>query len=73
LPLLHVDAYRLSSPLELEDLDLEHDMAACVTVVEWGAGMAEALAPAHLLVTIERRDDDTRRVGLAPVDGSARG
>jgi tRNA threonylcarbamoyl adenosine modification protein YjeE len=73
LPLLHVDAYRLSSPLELEDLDLEHDMGACVTVVEWGAGMAESLAPSHLLVTIERRDDDTRRVGLAPVDGSARG
>jgi tRNA threonylcarbamoyladenosine biosynthesis protein TsaE len=62
LPLLHVDAYRLGSPTELDDLDLEHDTASCVTVVEWGRGMAEGLADAPLVISIERRDDDTRRV-----------
>ena len=35
-----------------------------MTVVEWGEGMVEQLADAHLLVRIERRDDDARHVGL---------
>ena len=34
--LIHVDAYRLSSAYELEDLDL--DFEANVTVIEWGKG-----------------------------------
>ncbi|NUO34402.1 MAG: tRNA (adenosine(37)-N6)-threonylcarbamoyltransferase complex ATPase subunit type 1 TsaE, partial [Dermatophilaceae bacterium] len=35
--LVHVDAYRLGSALELDDLDLDADLDASVTVVEWGA------------------------------------
>src|ERR1700749_1152306 len=35
-PLVHADAYRLGSVLELDDLDLDTDTAAAVTVVEWG-------------------------------------
>ena len=42
--LVHVDAYRLSSPAELDDLDLEATVAESVTVVEWGQGIAEGLA-----------------------------
>lgn len=41
-PLVHVDAYRLGSAVELEDLDI--DVAGSVVVVEWGEGMAEHLA-----------------------------
>jgi tRNA threonylcarbamoyladenosine biosynthesis protein TsaE len=67
-PLLHVDAYRLESLDELDDLDLEHDTATAVTVVEWGAGRAEGLADGHLLVTLQRHDDDTRSVTLTPVN-----
>ena len=42
--LVHADAYRLGSVSELDDLDLDTDTAASVTVVEWGEGMAEGLA-----------------------------
>lgn len=52
--LIHADAYRLRSLAELDDLDLDASVADCVTVVEWGAGLAEALADSHLEVTLER-------------------
>lgn len=51
-PLVHVDAYRLGSGAELEDLDL--DLARSVVVVEWGRGMAEDLADAWWDVELER-------------------
>ena len=35
-----------------------------MTVVEWGEGKVEQLADAHLVVRIERRDDDIRVVEL---------
>jgi tRNA threonylcarbamoyladenosine biosynthesis protein TsaE len=55
VPLVHVDAYRLETLDELDDLDLDTDVDAAVTVVEWGAGLAERLAESHLEVAIERR------------------
>jgi tRNA threonylcarbamoyl adenosine modification protein YjeE len=51
-PLVHVDAYRLSDPVELDDLDI--DFAGSIVVVEWGRGMVEALAPQRLEIDIER-------------------
>jgi tRNA threonylcarbamoyladenosine biosynthesis protein TsaE len=51
-PLVHADAYRLGSALELDDLDLDTDTAASVTVVEWGEGLAEGLAADRLEITI---------------------
>lgn len=50
--LLHADAYRLGSTLELDDLDLDTDTATSVTVVEWGEGLAEGLAADRLEITI---------------------
>ena len=50
--LVHVDAYRLSSPAEVDDLDLDADLERSVTVVEWGGGLVEELAPGWLDVTI---------------------
>lgn len=50
--LVHADAYRLGSALELDDLDLDADTAASVTVVEWGEGLAEGLAADRLDVEI---------------------
>lgn len=41
-PLVHVDAYRLGSAAELDDLDL--DLVRSVVVIEWGRGIAEQLA-----------------------------
>ncbi len=51
-PLVHADAYRLGSSLELDDLDLDTDTAAAVTVVEWGEGLAEGLAADRLEISI---------------------
>ena len=52
--LVHVDAYRLGGAAELDDLDLDASLDSAVTVVEWGAGLAEALADTHLEITITR-------------------
>jgi tRNA threonylcarbamoyladenosine biosynthesis protein TsaE len=54
LPLVHVDAYRLASLAEVDDLDLDVDTAEAVTVVEWGAGLVEQLADSRLEVVLAR-------------------
>ncbi len=51
--LVHADAYRLGSRAEVDDLDLDTDLATAVTVVEWGAGLVEDLADSFLTVSIE--------------------
>jgi len=53
--LVHADAYRLGSAIELDDLDLDTDTASSVTVVEWGEGMAEGLAADRLEIAIAAR------------------
>jgi tRNA threonylcarbamoyladenosine biosynthesis protein TsaE len=73
--LVHVDAYRLGGVDELDDLDLDTALDEAVTVVEWGEGLAESLAPDRLDVVIRRRrgadvmdpDADERRVRITPV------
>jgi tRNA threonylcarbamoyladenosine biosynthesis protein TsaE len=50
--LVHADAYRLASPAEVDDLDLDADVSTSVTVVEWGEGLVEGLAADRLEVTI---------------------
>lgn len=68
--LVHVDAYRLASLAEVDDLDLDVDAAESVTVVEWGAGLAERLADARLDVTLTRApDSEQRTVVLHPHGG----
>ncbi len=69
VPLVHVDAYRLDGLEELDDLDLDTDLVDAAVVVEWGEGLAERLAEEHLLVRLDRRDDDVR---VATLDGPAR-
>ena len=48
----HIDAYRLSSAAELDDLDI--DYARSISVIEWGRGFAEGLSESLLEITIER-------------------
>ncbi len=70
LPLVHVDAYRLGGVVEVDDLDLDADLADSVTLVEWGGGLVERLADAHLEVRIERDDEtEVRRAVLLPTGG----
>lgn len=54
VPLVHVDAYRLGGAAELDDLDLDAEVATSVTVVEWGHGLADRLAPEQLQVHLDR-------------------
>ena len=53
-PLVHVDAYRLSSAEELDDLGLDESLPTAVTVVEWGTGLAEGLSDSRLEIDIRR-------------------
>ena len=70
-PLVHVDAYRLAGLAELDDLDLDTSLEEAVTVVEWGTGVAEALADDRLEVEILRAHADdageTRTLRLTAV------
>ena len=61
--LVHVDAYRLDGPLELDDLDLDSDLDRSVVVVEWGEGLAERLSPTRVQVHLERATGTTPRPG----------
>ena len=68
IPLLHVDAYRLGSLAEVDDMDLDVAIEDSVTVVEWGAGLVEQLTDARLEVSIERApESEVRSVRLTPV------
>jgi tRNA threonylcarbamoyladenosine biosynthesis protein TsaE len=66
VPLVHVDAYRLTGMADVDDLDLDATTEEAVTVVEWGHGLVEQLADEHLVVELSRRDDDVRTVRLVP-------
>ena len=73
-PLVHVDAYRLGGLDELDALDLDASLEECVTVVEWGHGLAEGLAEEYLevllsgntvrTITLERHGERWARLAL---------
>ena len=71
--LVHADAYRLGSVLEMDDLDLDTDTATSVTVVEWGEGLAEGLAADRLEVAITPAavPHAVQADGAPPEDGDA--
>jgi tRNA threonylcarbamoyladenosine biosynthesis protein TsaE len=66
--LVHVDAYRLDSLAEVDDLDLDSDLDRSVVVVEWGEGRVDFLSASRVDVIIARGDDDVeeaRRVAIS--------
>lgn len=70
VPLVHVDAYRLGSLDEVDDLDLDVSIADSVTVVEWGSGLVEQLTDARLEIKLSRQtDSEVRELELVPVGG----
>ena len=68
--LVHADAYRLGNRAEVDDLDLDTDLATAVTVVEWGEGLVEDLAPSFLSVRIsaDEQPGDADRYDTAEAD-----
>jgi tRNA threonylcarbamoyl adenosine modification protein YjeE len=65
IPLVHVDAYRLGSPAELDDLDIPFNEA--IVLVEWGKGLTEGIAENWLEININRDttgETETRKVEI---------
>jgi tRNA threonylcarbamoyl adenosine modification protein YjeE len=60
-PLVHVDAYRVGSAMELDDLDV--DLDGSVVIVEWGRGMVDGLRETWWEVELDREVH-----GIAPGD-----
>ena len=57
--LVHVDAYRLNSAVELDDLDI--DFANSIVVVEWARDYIDGIAEHWLQVDINRESEDESR------------
>jgi tRNA threonylcarbamoyladenosine biosynthesis protein TsaE len=49
---VHIDAYRLSAPRELDDLDIDYQNS--ISVIEWGKGFTDGLSESLLEIEIER-------------------
>lgn len=65
ITLVHVDAYRLHG--DLDDLGIDEDLEQAVVVVEWGEGVVEGFSDSHLLISMQRHDDDSRTLHLTGV------
>lgn len=68
--LIHVDAYRVEDALDLETIDLDTELEHSVTVVEWGAGKVEALAPERFEIHLEDEgegEEDSRQIRLVAI------
>lgn len=64
--LVHVDAYRLGSAVELDDLDI--DFVRSIVVIEWPRDFLDSQLTSFLKLKIDRtRDDDIREVELTRV------
>ena len=61
--LVHVDAYRLSSPAEFDDLDIDFENS--IVLVEWGKGLTEGVSDSWLEIEIDRRSsEDIRELSI---------
>jgi tRNA threonylcarbamoyl adenosine modification protein YjeE len=64
--LVHVDAYRLGSAIELDDLDIDFENS--IVVVEWARDFLEGYAENYLRLEINRNsDDETREVEVQAI------
>lgn len=55
-PLVHVDAYRVQSLIDVDSLDLDASLEDSVTVVEWGMDRVEQLTDSYLLIHLGRTE-----------------
>ena len=64
IPFVHIDAYRLSNPRELDDLDIDYSNS--ISVIEWGKGFTEGLAESILEIEIERfLESEDRKISIS--------
>ena len=64
--LLHVDAYRLNSLAEIQDLDLVSDLSHAVVIVEWPREMVNDLSekPIKIKIIQDPNEEDSRTINL---------
>ena len=61
---VHIDAYRLSAPRELDDLDIDYSNS--ISVIEWGRGFTDGLSESLLEIDIERfLESEERKLTVA--------
>ena len=65
--LYHLDAYRMESALEAEDLDLIHMMDGGCLVIEWPEKILDALPAERLWIEMEYVADEARQMIFNPV------
>lgn len=58
--LVHVDAYRLGSAVELDDLDIDFERS--IVVIEWPRDFLEGVIDQYLKLAIDRTNEDDVRV-----------
>lgn len=51
IPFVHIDAYRLKSAWELDDLDIDYENS--ISVIEWGRGFTDGLSESLIEIDIE--------------------
>lgn len=62
--LFHLDAYRLDSPSEAEELDLDSMLAEGALIVEWPERLGGLIPAEHLLVQLEHISEEHRRMNF---------
>ena len=67
VPLVHVDAYRLSSPQEFDDLDIDTEQS--IVLVEWGRGFADDLLDSWAEIEIERDNSGATEARTLTITG----
>lgn len=68
-PIYHFDLYRLDTPEDAYELDIEDAFASAITLIEWPDRLGALLPAESLTVQLLPGDGDTRR--LARLSGSA--
>lgn len=66
--LVHIDAYRLGSPRELDDLDV--DFAKSISLIEWGRGFTDGISDSWLDVEIERDQTGASEIRVVKLIGN---
>ncbi len=70
IPFIHIDVYRLldsqNPNLYLDDLDLDTQREAAITLIEWGGAESARLSQDRLEITIDR-SAEVRKVLINPV------
>ena len=60
--LFHMDAYRLDSTPEAEELDLDSMLAESALIIEWPERMAGLIPAERLWINLEHVDDEEREM-----------